>query len=129
MIPLLKCSVLVITSDPTCCGGQGQEFGNAIADLLFGVASPQGKLPLTLPNKDNEMDFTQSQWPGTNIPPRGGYCKPGSYKVTDGGCYNDTNHQCGFGDVGQGSRTNNSWLNAATVCNEVSTSGFSAPSS
>ena len=47
------------------------------------------------------MDFTQSQWPGTNIPPSGGYCKPGTYKVTDRGCYNDTNHQCGFGNVGK----------------------------
>ena len=49
----------------------GQQFGPAIAELLFGDANPSGKLPLTFPNEDNEMQFTPSQWPGTKIPPTG----------------------------------------------------------
>ena len=96
----------------------GQQFGPAIAELLFGDANPSGKLPLTFPNEDNEMQFTPSQWPGTKIPPTGGFCRAGSYKVANGGCYNDTNHQCGFSEgFPEAFETNNSWLNAATVCN------------
>jgi hypothetical protein len=72
---------------------------------------------LTFPNKDNEMEWLPSQWPGTMIPPSGGFCKEGTFKVSNGGCYNDTHHQCGFGDASGNFRTNNSWLNAATVCN------------
>jgi beta-glucosidase len=49
----------------------GQQFGSAIAELLFGDANPSGKLPLTFPNKDNEMQFSPLQWPGTKIPPTG----------------------------------------------------------
>eukprot|EP01052_Picozoa_sp_SAG31_P008454 SAG31_NODE_427_length_15813_cov_13.679649_16_plen_526_part_00 len=97
----------------------GEQFGSAIADLLFGQSDPpSGKLPLTFPTKDNEMEFTPSQWPGTQIPPSGGFCQTGSYKVSNGGCFNDTNHQCGFQEgFAENFRSNNSWLNAATVCN------------
>ena len=42
----------------------GQEYGLAIAEILFGVASPSGRLPLTLPNIDNEEEFTKAQFPG-----------------------------------------------------------------
>ena len=42
----------------------GQGFGDAIANILFGVVSPSGRLPLTMPNKDNEMGWTAEQWPG-----------------------------------------------------------------
>eukprot|EP01043_Picozoa_sp_COSAG02_P021029 COSAG02_NODE_1055_length_14928_cov_67.022726_8_plen_91_part_00 len=42
----------------------GQQAGHAIADCLFGKTNPSGKLPLTMPNKENEQDFTTEQWPG-----------------------------------------------------------------
>eukprot|EP00298_Acanthocystis_sp_HF-20_P015952 c21329_g1_i3.p1 GENE.c21329_g1_i3~~c21329_g1_i3.p1 ORF type:complete len:521 (+),score=254.87 c21329_g1_i3:94-1656(+) len=44
----------------------GQEYGNAITSLLFGDSIPSGKLPLTFPNFDNEVNFTTSQYPGDN---------------------------------------------------------------
>jgi len=42
----------------------GQEFGNALADVLWGDVNPSGRLPLSMPNKDNEVQFTQAQYPG-----------------------------------------------------------------
>ena len=43
----------------------GQEYGRALADILFGVVSPSAKLPLTLPSKENECPvFTEQMWPG-----------------------------------------------------------------
>jgi beta-glucosidase len=44
----------------------GQEAGNAIADILFGDTNPSGKLPLTIPNVENEVEFTTEQYPGIN---------------------------------------------------------------
>lgn len=46
----------------------GQEAGNAFADVLFGSVNPSGKLPVTIPNKDNEIGMTAEQYPGTGIP-------------------------------------------------------------
>lgn len=44
----------------------GQEYGNAITDVLFGVVNPGGKLPITFPTKENEMEMTSHQYPGVN---------------------------------------------------------------
>jgi len=48
----------------------GQEVGNALADIIFGDVNPSGRLPLTLPNKENET-LTPAQWPGVAIDKQG----------------------------------------------------------
>lgn len=42
----------------------GQESGHAIADVLFGKVNPNAKLPITMPNRENEVDFTVVEYPG-----------------------------------------------------------------
>eukprot|EP01052_Picozoa_sp_SAG31_P009539 SAG31_NODE_503_length_14804_cov_32.491670_9_plen_474_part_00 len=42
----------------------GQSYGGAIRDVLYGVVNPSGKLPVTFPNHDNELNFSSSQFPG-----------------------------------------------------------------
>lgn len=45
----------------------GQEYGNALAAVLFGDANPSGKLPVTFPRSLADVPAnTQAQWPGTN---------------------------------------------------------------
>jgi len=51
----------------------GQEAGNALADVLFGIVNPYGRLPVTIPNKENEIQFTEEQYPGVGTPPEAAY--------------------------------------------------------
>ncbi|MEO8361651.1 MAG: fibronectin type III-like domain-contianing protein [Vicinamibacteria bacterium] len=44
----------------------GQEAGHAIADLLFGVATPSGKLPVTFPARI-EDSTAYGHYPGSNL--------------------------------------------------------------
>ena len=45
----------------------GQEYGNALASLLFGDVNPAGKLPVTFPAALADVPaHTTAQWPGQN---------------------------------------------------------------
>jgi len=45
----------------------GQEFGNAIAALLYGDVDPSGKLPVSFPQSLADVPaHTTAQWPGAN---------------------------------------------------------------
>jgi len=46
----------------------GQEYGNAVADVLFGKVNPSARLPITMPNKENEVGFSKAQFPGVRTP-------------------------------------------------------------
>ena len=58
----------------------GQQAGHAIADVLFAKTNPSGKLPLTMPNKENEEEFTPEQWPGLPDPSKPVYVRPFLYR-------------------------------------------------
>jgi beta-glucosidase len=45
---------------------QGQEAGNALADVLFGAACPSGKLPCTFPRRLEDAPAYHN-WPGENL--------------------------------------------------------------
>ncbi|KAK4192605.1 family 3 putative glycoside hydrolase [Podospora australis] len=45
---------------------QGQEAGNALADVLFGLKSPSGKLPCTFPKRLEDTPAYHN-WPGENL--------------------------------------------------------------
>lgn len=47
----------------------GEQAGNALADVLFGIVNPSARLPITMPNKENEIGFTKKQFPGVGRPP------------------------------------------------------------
>ena len=38
--------------------------GPALGDIVFGNVSPQAKLPVTMPNVENEQGMTTEQYPG-----------------------------------------------------------------
>jgi len=42
----------------------GQEYANALADVLFGQVNPSAKLPLTLPAREDDLQLTARMWPG-----------------------------------------------------------------
>jgi len=44
----------------------GQEEGNSLADIIFGDVNPSAKLPVTFPNKENEVGFAPDEYPGVN---------------------------------------------------------------
>jgi beta-glucosidase len=46
----------------------GEEDGNIVADLLFGLANPSGKLPVTYPQAEEDVPaHTPEQWPGVSV--------------------------------------------------------------
>eukprot|EP00041_Stephanoeca_diplocostata_P029361 m.864407 g.864407 ORF g.864407 m.864407 type:complete len:703 (-) comp23547_c0_seq10:3243-5351(-) len=45
-------------------GFSGEQQGNAVIDVLFGVANPAGKMPHTTPNSWNETKYGYRQYPG-----------------------------------------------------------------
>lgn len=45
-------------------GLPGQEYGYALADVILGNINPSARISFTLPNSENEMGFTPSQYPG-----------------------------------------------------------------
>ena len=44
----------------------GLECGHALADVLWGDVNPTARLPITMPNKDNEVEFTKAMYPGVD---------------------------------------------------------------
>jgi beta-glucosidase len=50
------------------CWYPGQEDGNAVADLLFGLENPSGKLPISFPRSEADTPRSSPErWPGVMI--------------------------------------------------------------
>ena len=48
----------------------GQEWGNAVADVLFNRVGPTARLPVSMPNGENDLGFSVPQ----EYPGAGGNC-------------------------------------------------------
>ena len=46
----------------------GEQMGPALVDTLFGDVPPQGKLPVTFPVGENDLQMTPQQYPGVSCP-------------------------------------------------------------
>lgn len=44
----------------------GEQAVPAVFNLIEGLTNPSGKLPITLPNKENEQNMSEEQYPGIN---------------------------------------------------------------
>jgi beta-glucosidase-like glycosyl hydrolase len=44
----------------------GEQYGTAITELLWGDEEFQGRLPITMPNIENEVNMSVQQWPGVH---------------------------------------------------------------
>jgi len=44
----------------------GQEYGNAITDVLVGNVNPAARLPITFPKEENDMNMSHDMYPGNN---------------------------------------------------------------
>ena len=42
-----------------------------MTQVIFGLVNPSGRLPVTFPNRDNEVGFTPEQFPGVPPCPKG----------------------------------------------------------
>ena len=51
-----------------CAFLPGEQYGNAIADLLLGDAVPQARLPVSMPLTGNDQGMSTHQWPGVPSP-------------------------------------------------------------
>jgi beta-glucosidase len=47
-----------------CAFLPGEQYGNAVVDLLTGDAAPQARLPVTMPLTPNDQAMSEHQWPG-----------------------------------------------------------------
>merc|ERR1711937_1026134 len=45
----------------------GEQHGNAISDVMWGAVNPSARLPITMPNVENEVGFTESDYPGIDL--------------------------------------------------------------
>ena len=47
-----------------CAFLPGEQYGNAITDLIMGDVVPQARLPVTMPQTENGQGLSKHQWPG-----------------------------------------------------------------
>ena len=102
----------------------GQEYGSAATDLLFGEDedgisfSPSARLPLTFPTKDNEMGFTQEQFPGVRQANGTGDCQLKAHcdDPADHNCAAQSNEaNCQFSNYTEGLHVGYRWYQSHAV--------------